>query len=170
MKTHLAVSEQRPNGAHWTGTLCGFQSSHSQDGANAETDHSKVSCKKCLAIMADSNHWRHRRFVEGKLIQSQAEWIVPIWNTHSYHREGGHKIHLVRVEEARSTKVTLTALCKRKVAIATRGEVMAGLPDLEKWLAGGEDQVCKLCLHRARGNMPVKGGTNVWGGPLAKPE
>lgn len=63
MKIHFAVSEVRANGANWTGTLCGFESFESEDGANAETKKSKVTCKKCIVIMADKTHWRNRRYL-----------------------------------------------------------------------------------------------------------
>lgn len=63
MKTHLAVSESRPNGGEWTGTLCGLSSRQSEDGTNAEPDAAKVTCKKCLKIMAWPAHWAHRRFI-----------------------------------------------------------------------------------------------------------
>lgn len=62
MKIHLAVTEQRPD-YNWTGTLCGMQSSKSEDGANAEVEEDKVNCKRCKSIMADKAHWRHRRYI-----------------------------------------------------------------------------------------------------------
>jgi hypothetical protein len=62
MKIHLAVTESRGD-TRWTGTLCGRESGKSQDGANAEPDKAKVSCRFCLKIMSDPHHWRHRRFM-----------------------------------------------------------------------------------------------------------
>lgn len=64
MKIHLAVSEARPNGANWTGTLCGRESSESDDGMNSDPKKSKVTCKRCIAIMADKTNWRNRRYLQ----------------------------------------------------------------------------------------------------------
>ncbi len=49
-----------------TGTVCGLENKLSTDGTNSTSNHNEVTCKKCLAIMADSNHWRHRKYINGQ--------------------------------------------------------------------------------------------------------
>lgn len=51
-----------------TGTICGVDNKLSKDGTNSSSVHREVTCKKCLAILKNTNHWRYIKFVEGNLI------------------------------------------------------------------------------------------------------
>jgi hypothetical protein len=62
MKTHLAVSKTT-EGRTITSTLCDFYSNKAEDGFNSTTDQNEVNCKRCMKIIAEPTHWRHRKFL-----------------------------------------------------------------------------------------------------------
>lgn len=91
----------------------------------------------------------------GVHVSMVAEYVVPefrpVWNTHNYHSEGGHKIHLIQEDhEKRNRKRELLALCGRTMGMAETGEDCYEPVAFEKWVATGEREVCILCLRRAR--------------------
>jgi hypothetical protein len=46
------------------GTVCGLENSLSiSDDGNCTDIMSDVTCKKCLVIMANPKHWRHRKYI-----------------------------------------------------------------------------------------------------------
>lgn len=84
---------------------------------------------------------------------------VPVWTTHHFHSEGGRKIHLMEAQHVGQSRTK--AICKRKIFLANTGDP---IPDLEKWLTGEEDQVCKLCVAVAR-NQRFPGAASLNRGP-----
>ncbi len=61
-KVHLAVSKENRHGGHDYDTLCGRESGE-LDEKNAEDARSKVTCKLCLSILGNPNHWRYRKWL-----------------------------------------------------------------------------------------------------------
>lgn len=56
--THKQVYINGPFGGEVNTTLCGRVSEADPDGMNVGR---KVTCKLCLAIQANPNHWRHKQ-------------------------------------------------------------------------------------------------------------
>jgi hypothetical protein len=50
-----------------TGTVCGLENKLSTDGTNSTSEHSEVTCKKCLRIMQDQKHWRHKKYITNNI-------------------------------------------------------------------------------------------------------
>lgn len=66
-KTHLlyaySVKSGPLAGARVTTTLCGIQSSRSEDGINGTDDSNKVTCCVCKAAIGNTKSWRWRRYL-----------------------------------------------------------------------------------------------------------
>lgn len=63
MRIHLNYLIKR-NDTTITGTVCGLENKQSVDGTNSTSFHDEVTCKKCLKIMSDAKHWRHRKYIK----------------------------------------------------------------------------------------------------------
>ena len=63
MVTHLNYIRETAPDNFRTGTVCGLSNAQSKDGTNSASDHSEVTCKKCLAIMSNPRHWAHRKYI-----------------------------------------------------------------------------------------------------------
>ncbi len=67
MVTHLAYCVPNSYGGHNYGTVCGLSNEKSSDGffnTNRTDNSNEVTCKKCLAIMANPKHWRYQKYIE----------------------------------------------------------------------------------------------------------
>lgn len=64
MKVHLAFSVRgfTPDSTI-TGHVCGREHRNNDCENNVTTDHAAVTCKLCLAVIADPTHWRHKKYV-----------------------------------------------------------------------------------------------------------
>jgi hypothetical protein len=61
MVTHKAVSIPNKYDGYTTGTLCGrFSEQPSNDGFNSDE---VPTCKFCLKIMENKNHWRNKKYL-----------------------------------------------------------------------------------------------------------
>jgi hypothetical protein len=63
MVIHLNYIKENQYGGYITGTICGLENKLSDDGTNSTSNHDEVTCKKCLAIMANPKHWRYRKYI-----------------------------------------------------------------------------------------------------------
>jgi hypothetical protein len=61
VKLHFAITWDSRH-AHHTGTLCGRESSKTAE-TNCVESTDDVTCKSCLGILNNPNHWRHRKYV-----------------------------------------------------------------------------------------------------------
>jgi len=65
MVKHLAYCIPNEYGGHNFGTLCGLENRLSKENDGNRTDKQyEVTCKKCLAIMQNPNHWRYRKYIK----------------------------------------------------------------------------------------------------------
>jgi hypothetical protein len=64
MVTHLNYIITNSYGVNVTGTVCGLENKLSTDGTNSTRILSEVTCKKCLKIINDSEHWRNRKYIQ----------------------------------------------------------------------------------------------------------
>lgn len=64
MKVHLAFSVPNAFGGFTSGHVCGREHSENDTENNVTTEHSAVTCKLCLKVIADPAHWRHRKYVK----------------------------------------------------------------------------------------------------------
>lgn len=65
MKKHYVVSYENGYG-YTTVTLCGRAHSEGDcdTGNNVSETEAEVTCKLCLNILAEPNHWRHRKYLK----------------------------------------------------------------------------------------------------------
>jgi hypothetical protein len=67
MVTHLAyciTTQMFGTETIINGTVCGLENKQSTDeGGNCTDIPAEVTCKKCLAIMANPKHWRYRKYI-----------------------------------------------------------------------------------------------------------
>lgn len=64
MKIHLAFSVANAFGGFTTGHVCGREHSANYGDNNVTCEHSEVTCKLCLKVLANPKHWRYRRYVK----------------------------------------------------------------------------------------------------------
>lgn len=65
MVIHLAVQKENQWGGYTTDTLCGQSNkAYRGDACNDTDDVSKVTYKKCGAILVHPEHWRHRKWLK----------------------------------------------------------------------------------------------------------
>jgi hypothetical protein len=66
MVVHLAYSiPNRYDGFNY-GTVCGLENKQSKD-INATNIVLDVTCKKCLDIMKQTQHWRYKKYILGNV-------------------------------------------------------------------------------------------------------
>jgi hypothetical protein len=65
MVKHLAYCLPNQYGGHNYGTVCGLENrACKDDGRNTTDKPDEVTCKKCLAIINNPNHWRHKKYIK----------------------------------------------------------------------------------------------------------
>jgi hypothetical protein len=64
MKVHLAFSVLNAFGGFTSGHVCGREHSKNDCENNVTEDHAAVTCKMCLAVIADPKHWKHRKYLK----------------------------------------------------------------------------------------------------------
>lgn len=67
MVIHLSYIKKNKYNGYNTGTVCGLNNQKSIDGTNSTQNYKDVTCKKCLAIIANKNNWRHIKFITNSL-------------------------------------------------------------------------------------------------------
>ena len=63
MKIHRAVCIENKYGGFTTHTLCGRDDKRSVDGFNSTDDPHGVTCKLCVDIQTNPNHWRYKKYL-----------------------------------------------------------------------------------------------------------
>jgi hypothetical protein len=63
MVIHFAYSIPNRYDGYNYGTICGLENKKSVD-INSTDIVTNVTCKKCLSILDNPNHWRYRKYID----------------------------------------------------------------------------------------------------------